>query len=791
MAKNLPKTQEEARGILAQQLKDTVDAYNAAKRAGDETQAKQLLQQYRDLNNQWEAAKEGAGKSFGRGLLSGATEGLSFINSLMRMGRSDPFAEKASETWYAKHGKPVHEPQSQEQLIPLRAGQAIGSTAVTAPLPGTTVKNTLLGLGLSGADIAAETQGADRGVVSTAFLLGALGKAGWGGFRASLDKKKITKLLDDLPSDSFSNVDKNHLKDLMLKGQGTDNAMSAALIQRLKSNPQFSEYFTAMEKAATERTLQGMTPDTGGKTREEAATGVVEAIQKRLENIRLGGGHKIVDENGVERTVHAAHPLFEKAKKVAGDAAVVTPEKTLQAIDGLIADFSKTAGTDDSRAALAYLTKLRQEIQPEVNVGATAGTSVTRAGEPSRTIPGAQARTETRQRVVTEYDSMGMPRQRVVTESYPVAGSAATTIPGTPDVNLNIPGSAGYSVTQGTQGWSAAKTQAYLSQFGRKTGPNNQLVKDVSVDTDARINKVLFGALKDDLTEAAATNTGATKVAAESLLKARDMVSQSSQAYNKAIATGLPKYLQNASPHTVNFDTLAPEYMKMSPTERATVREWLSSDPSSLQHFDRSVYQSFVNKAKDSQGAVDLSTLTANWNKASEAEKQAINTALGENAGEWNARMRDASAFVNRVKVGQPKVEPTTLEKVAPDVGRAVGTTMGYSAKQAVDLTADIAKKLLDKTKLSDEQLMQLMISPEGKDFLKSAKLSSTSGAKLLEGWDKVTTPPTPPTQAVMQTGQFLSPEQTQQPTTELPPIKLDLGDEQQQQPQSSIQLVD
>lgn len=78
MATKLPATQEEARSVIAGQIKDTIDAYNAAKRAGDETQARQLLQQYRDLNKQYEAAKAGTAGSVGQGLMSGIRQGFGF-----------------------------------------------------------------------------------------------------------------------------------------------------------------------------------------------------------------------------------------------------------------------------------------------------------------------------------------------------------------------------------------------------------------------------------------------------------------------------------------------------------------------------------------------------------------------------------------------------------------------------------------------------------------------------------------------------------------------------------------
>ena len=134
----------------------------------------------------------------------------------------------------------------------------------------------------------------------------------------------------------------------------------------------------------------------------------------------------------------------------------------------------------------------------------------------------------------------------------------------------------------------------------------------------------------------------------------------------------------------------------------------------------------------------------SNWEGLTNQERDAVNTALGDNAGEWNARMRDAKAFVYKVQTGQPTIKQGTLEKVAPDVGRALGAFDSYGAKQAFDLSADVAKQLLDKTKLTDEQLFKLMLSDEGRDFLKTAKLSSTSGVQMLQDMDKLLVPRPP-----------------------------------------------
>ena len=85
MVDKLPKTQEEARSVLAQRIKDTIEAYNAAVRAGDKTQSTQLFQQYQDLNKQFEAAKLGTAGSVGTGMLSGARQNFDLMGRALHL----------------------------------------------------------------------------------------------------------------------------------------------------------------------------------------------------------------------------------------------------------------------------------------------------------------------------------------------------------------------------------------------------------------------------------------------------------------------------------------------------------------------------------------------------------------------------------------------------------------------------------------------------------------------------------------------------------------------------------
>jgi hypothetical protein len=227
----------------------------------------------------------------------------------------------------------------------------------------------------------------------------------------------------------------------------------------------------------------------------------------------------------------------------------------------------------------------------------------------------------------------------------------------------------------------------------------------------------------------------------------------------------MPAFLKDANPASLDFPTLAAQYEKLTPQQRASVRQWVgSTDPEVLKQFDRQVYTNFLDKARDEVGLVDLGRLTSLWNSTKTADKDAVVTALGVNAGEFTARMRDATAFNNRIRVAQPTAEGNVISDVAPPAARLAGATLGYGAHQGVMLTADVAKQLLDKTKLTDDQLMKLLLSNEGADFLKTQKLTPGS-AELLDKLTQVTTLTPPATGTVQRIGaQLQAPEVTQQP---------------------------
>lgn len=797
MADNLPKTQEEARGLIAQRIKDTIDAYNAAVRAGDKTQSTQLMQQYQDLNRQFEAAKLGTAGSVGRGLLSGLQQGgTDFYRQGARLAipaLSMP-AQLAQAFTNFKFGKPVSEPQSQEQLVPFRIGQGAGNIATGFLTPGNTAKSVATAAGLTAADIGIESQGGSQSVASMGYLAGLLGKSGWKGMKNWREGRKFEDLMKNLPED-MPELERNALKKFMLTGQGADNGIVAAAMQRLETKPQFAEMLKKLREGATEQTLSGMRPETGKLTKEQTATGFVQTLQNKLDGLKETVASSIFDPKRLS--------LYDKAKGYGGGRAIVDPTNTVENIDKLIAEF-QAKKTPDADASVAALTKIRERFAPTFTTEARGSTQyVVDQGIKGNTVAGTPAGTRIENRTVTTYDSLGFPQTKTVQVEVPYEGTPSFTSAGKAPTMGTIPGAPSITIQQNVRPVTVETVQGVLSEFGKKATQGDSLFKDISISSEQRINAAIFGGMKDDLRLSLSSATdGTDKAALRILSDARNKTAEATQRYNEAIAQGMPAFLKGSTTKEIDFPTLVSEYEKLTPNQRVSVRQWVGdTDPEVLKQFDRQVYTNFLDKARDDAGNVDLGKLTSLWNSTKPTDRDAVTTALGVNAGEFNARMRDATAFNNRIRVAQQATDGNVISDVAPSAARAAGATLGYGAHQAVMLSSDIAKQLLDKTKLTDEQLMKLLLSPEGADFLKTQKMTPGS-TKLLDELTKVTTVTAPATGVVQNVGaQAQAPEPKPMPEPTLPPFQLvddnaepavalqETQPQQQQQP--AFQMVD
>lgn len=539
--------------------------------------------------------------------------------------------------------------------------------------------------------------------VSIGLGLGQLAKAGYGGIKAWRSSVKSKKFLEELGISRGEQVS-NQFKQFMMTGQGGDNPAVAAALQYMRSQPKYAEMFTKLEQAATDKALLGMIPKSQGLiAQERSAKDLAGAVQEKLQ--------KLADNRS-----KAGAENFTKAYAIAGDQKLVDPTETLNNIRELKKQF--TSGTDEAKSTLSALERLEQTFAPVVNVAPTKGTSVL-------TTPAAVPR--------VTYDALGTPVQSM--------SQAATRVE-------NIPGSAGYSFQQSPTALNVPKLQALLSEFGRKASSEDAITKGLSTDTLQKISAAVFGGLKKDLEAAIKTApTAEASQALKALEHAREQTRIHSEAYNKIIEQGIPAALKGKSLNSITMDELQGAYEGLNKGQRTLFRSWVSTNkPEALAELDGNLINKFLNKAwsdlPDGTQGYDLGTLAKEWNTLKKTDPNAADmlvASFGQNAKEFDSRMQDALVFTRKMKVAQQAEDPAKngLKVASRELPAAIGASAGYSAAKVAQLGIDTVQAMLNKSKMSQDQIFKLFLTPEGADFLKAAKLSPGS-AKTLEALTKV-----------------------------------------------------
>lgn len=364
-----------------------------------------------------------------------------------------------------------------------------------------------------------------------------------------------------------------------------------------------------------------------------------------------------------------ADSLFEKAKGYGGGQGLVDPTQTINQIDKLIARYSAQV-TPNADRAVQVLKDIRERLSPfVVNKG---------------------------------------PEQTFIT---------------------NKP----------TQKLTIEEVQGVLSEFGKKASTGDSLIKDLSISDERIISSAIFGGMKDDVSAALKTATGPDAAALNLLNTARERVAKASQAYNEAIAQGMPKFLQNKSLAEISPEDLFKTYMDLTPAQRGTMRSWVqNTDQAALDVLDKQVFTNFVNQAKKTNAlgveTVDLATLAKNWRELGNVPgaQDALVTALGTNATEFGQRMKDAELFTRKMSVSQKMPEPTIAPSTIRETQAAVGGVAGYSPAKISQVAMDALNSLTSKG-LTEDQLMKVLLTPEGGQFLKSASLSPRSEKTLAD----------------------------------------------------------
>ena len=281
------------------------------------------------------------------------------------------------------------------------------------------------------------------------------------------------------------------------------------------------------------------------------------------------------------------------------------------------------------------------------------------------------------------------------------------------------------------------QVQGVLSEFGKKASAGDNLIKDLSISDEQIITSAIFGGMKQDLRAAVRTSSGSDRAALNLLSEARDRVAKSSEAYNEAIAQGLPKFLQNKSLIEVSPEQLFQAYKELTPAQRGTMRSWVSkNDSEALSVLDKQVFDEFVNSARTPNAlgveTVNLELMAKNWRGLNTVDKDALATALGTNASAFGDRMKDAELMTRKMSVAQPSESPIISGQTVREASAVLGAGVNYGASKLGQLSLDVINSFT-KGGLNEDQLMKALLTPEGAKFLKTAALSPRSANVLKE----------------------------------------------------------
>lgn len=548
-------------------------------------------------------------------------------------------------------------------------------------------------------------------------------KGGVGGLKERKQQTLLNEYKTLLPE-----KDLGVFNDFVLKGQGSTDPQIAADIARLTSSPKYKEMVVALNEGATTKALEGMAPKGSPLTPEQSKTGIIQAIQNKLAGIRESN----------------ADSLFEKAKGYGAGNGLVDPTQTIGKIDGLIDRYSKQA-TPNAERAVQVLQSIRERLQPTQSAvyGAQPSSTFTvREGTPGFTAPSQPGGVRIVERQVPTFDALGTPTgTKTVREEVPFSGEPSRSFAGTPATIGTNPASAGKTVNWQTapQKLTVEEVQGLLSEFGKKASAGDNLIKDLSISDERIISSAIFGGMKDDVANALKDSAGADKAALNLLTTARDRVAKASTAYNEAIAQGMPSFLHNKSLAEISPEELYSTYKNLTPAQRGTMREWVgTTDQSALDVLDKQVFQDFVNQAKKTNAlgveTVDLGTLAQNWRALEKVPgaQDALVTALGTNAKEFGQRMKDAELFTRKMSVSSPTQEKLIPTDITNETTAAVGATGGFGMSRVAKLSMD-ALNNLTSSGLTEDQLMKVLLTDSGKNFLQSAALSPRSEKALTD----------------------------------------------------------
>lgn len=289
---------------------------------------------------------------------------------------------------------------------------------------------------------------------------------------------------------------------------------------------------------------------------------------------------------------------------------------------------------------------------------------------------------------------------------------------------------------------SVEQMQASLSEFGAQAKKGESLISDLSLGSQEKIATSIFSGLKDDLVATGQQSTVPRIREISRLLdEARKDVKNGYDAYSNFVAQGLPAKLKDKPINAIDTEELLQTVKGLSNNQRDRMAAVLQNTaPEDLKRVRQVMYDDFVQSARtvlpDGTTGVDLKLLSTKFNTLPENERKAVAFAVGTNVDDFAGRMKDAENFFKYQQKfgGEATAGGFTASELA-EMSSAGYLAGGYGAGKTTGLVGRIYNSI--KGGLTDENTLNLLMSPETKGILREA-VTSPNSAKTVERISRV-----------------------------------------------------
>lgn len=464
-------------------------------------------------------------------------------------------------------------------------------------------------------------------------------KGGVQGLKNRSTEKRIEEYRSMLPK-----ADQNIFDTFILKGQGSTDPVIANDIIRLTNSTKYAELIANLNAGASAKALEGMTPPKSKLSDQQAAIAAAEAVQNKLLGLKE----------------HGADSLFDKARKYGGDTPIVEPTNTLNAIDDLIARYSKAA-TPNAEKAVAALKSIRDKIAtPKAAPDMMAGLANAPAPTTAKTVSEVQG-------ILSEFGKKANQGDQLIK-----------------DLALSDEKIISSAIFGGMQ-------DDLRTAFNTSTGADKTALgllrqaRDRVATSVEKYNNALAQGLPDWLQNKSLRDINFEELSAQ---------------YNKLTPD------QRAYARTLIGDTDAEALKALD-----------------KQVYDNFVNQARTKNAVG-QDVIDLGMLAQQWKNMSPVDKNNLITALGTNASEFEQRMKYADVFSKRMRLAPEAEKGGLDNQTIREASAVAGASGGYQVGKITQLGLDIANMFGKNGGLTEDQLAKLLLPKEGLDFLKNASIS-------------------------------------------------------------------